>query len=468
MSNFVKKINGLFTISVDDKEYPNLVVDSGLSNIFKKSDITSLCQTLKVYDDSTEVAPGDTTYANPSASSANVTSTQYGVSGTGTSDYFYMKRTWTFYRGQIEGVISKLAVFSDDGTLYAAALLRTPEGELDPVRPLYAPKVEITYESRWHFKQGDNYTIGTPVYFSAEGLVIVKTNMASKNSQFSYNRMNEPFTVTGVELFSDDITTDDTAPVESLGLVSAVDYSVTYIDDFNVFGQRLTIVLPETKYINDLPIATIVVTTTRGKWQLGFEGGIAKPTLSKREVEITVPFIHGTVSATGEIIPTGNPDAIDSIFSSLQNATYDVSSREMRYTGSGDVLGVPSYFGNLKNANTQIQVRVPDSGIITIAMGLSDNIETYLDGTVEGVLLKIQSLETLTGSVENTVIDAPNMLFAAGDIAAISVINGVVTIENLNESTKFETEPASTFTSLPSEVILGAINVTSGSSLVIY
>ena len=138
MSNFVKQINGAFTVSVDGRVHPNLVVASGLSNVFGDTQVASLCETLKVFNDDTEVQIGDTDYLSPVATSSNVTDTVYGVSGDGNSDYFYMKKTWTFYQGQIQGVINKLAVYSDDGSLYAAALLKNAAGEIDPVRPLFA------------------------------------------------------------------------------------------------------------------------------------------------------------------------------------------------------------------------------------------------------------------------------------------------------------------------------------------
>lgn len=470
MSNFVRQINGFFTINIDGVERPNLVVNSGLSNIFKESTIASLCETLKVFNDDTEVLPGDTDYLSPVAASSNITDTVYGVSGSGTSDFFFMKRTWTFSRGQITGVINKLAVYSDDGTLYAAALLKNADGELDPVRPLFAPKVEITYESRWHFKQGDSYTLGTPVYFSDAGMVIVKTNMASKNDPESYNKSNQPFKVLAVELFSDAITTDDTAPTASLGVVDAVDYNVTHIDNqFGVFGQKLHLLLPKTKYINDLPIASMVVTTTRGKWQLGFEDPLDKPTLSKREIEINIPFIHGTVSSDGAIVPGGNPDALDSIFASLVNSTYNISTRLLTYDDVGMVnVDVPAYFGNLKSKVDPITFVVPQTGTAVVIMGQDESIDSYLDGLVEGIMLEVTNGSNLKGFVEDVAIDELTMTFAHGDIIVVSLVGGTVKIENTTQATTYTTTSATSFVETPLVAMIGVKGVTSGSSLTVY
>lgn len=470
MSNFVRQINGVFTISIDGVERPNLVVNNGLSNIFKESTIASLCETLKVYNDDTEIAAGDVDYLSPVASSSNITNTIYGVSGTGTSDYFFMKRTWTFSRGQIAGVINKLAVYSDDGTLYAAALLKNAEGELDPVRPLFAPKVEITYESRWHFKQGDSYTVGAPVYFSDAGLVIVKTNMASKNETETYNKMNQPFKILAVELFSDAITTDDTAPVASLGIVDTVDYTVTHIDNVSgVYGQKLNLLLPKTKYINDLPIAAIVITTTRGKWQLGFEDALDKPTLSKREIEINIPFIHGIVSATGEIIPGGEPDIIDSIFLSLTNSTYDVSTRSLNYDDVGLVnTDVPGYFGTLKDNNATITIVVPETGTVAVIMGQDASIDSYLDGLVEGIMLEFTNGSNLKGFVEDVAINELDVTFEIGNTIVITRLGNTLLIENTTKSTSFTTTAATSFVDAPAFAMIGVKDVSVGSSLTVY
>lgn len=470
MSNFVRQINGVFTVKIDGQEHPNLVVDNGLSNIFNESNIASLCETLRVFNDDTEVVGTDTSYLSPVASSSNVTNTVYGVSGTGASDYFYMKRTWTFSRGQIAGVINKLAVYSDDGSLYAAALLKTPEGELDPVRPLFAPKVEITYESRWHFKQGDSYSIGTPVYFSDAGMVIVKTNMASKNDQTTYSKMNEPFKILSVELFSDTITTDDSAPVASLGIVDPEDYTITYIDNqFGVFGQKLNLVLPKTKYINDLPIASLVITTTRGKWQLGFEDALEKPTLSKREIQINVPFIHGTVSIDGTITPSGNPDAVDSIFTSLLNSTYSVSTRALTYDDVGMInTAVPAFFGTLKSVTDSITFRVPTSGVATVILGQSDDVESYVDGLVEGILIEVSVAGGLGGFVEDATIAGTEITFAANDVVVVTVMNGIATIENTSQAIAYSTSAATSFVSVPAFALVGLTAATVGSSLTVY
>lgn len=470
MSNLVKQINGVFKIKIDGREHPNLVVNTGLSNIFKQSGIASLCETLKVFNDDTEVLPSDTDYLSPVASSSNITDTVYGVSGDGLSDYFYMKRTWLFSRGQIPGVINKLAVYSDDGSLYAAALLRNKAGELDPVRPLFAPKVEITYESRWHFKQGDSFNLGTPVFFSDAGMVIVKTNMASKNDKVTYSNLNKPFAITAVELFSDVITTDDSAPAATLGVVDPIDYVIEHIDgDFGAYGQKLNITLPKDKYINDLPIATIVVTTTRGKWQIGFDAALEKPTLSKREIVINLPFIHGTVAQDGTVVPGGNPGALDSIFTSLLNATYDVSTRAMEYDGTGMVATTsPGYFGTVKDPAALVTLIVPAEGSVAIAAGDSADIETYLDGTVEGILVEIAAGQTIKGSVEDTAFDIDTITFAADDVLTIQVKDGTIQITNDTQGIQYSTDAAITFTGTSSNFIVGVKDVTTSSSLTIY
>lgn len=470
MNNFVKSISGAFAIKINDVEYPNLVVNTGLSNIFKQSSIASLCETLKVFNDESEVSASDTDYLSPVASSSNVTDTVYGVGGDGLSDYFFMTKTWLFTRGQIPGVINKLAVYSDDGTLYAAALLKNEAGELDPVRPLFAPKVEITYTSRWHFKQGDSFNIGTPVYFSDAGMVIVKTNMAAKNDATTYSKMNEPFSVLGVELFSDAITTDDSEPTQSLGAVDDLDYTITYIDgEFGVYGQKLSLTLPKDKYINDLPIASMVITTSRGKWQVGFEEALEKPTLSKREIIINIPFIHGTVTPEGDVVPGGNPEAIDSIFASLLNSTYSVSTRGMTYDGTGLVAtDVPGYFGNVKDVTAPLTISIPENGTVVVAMGESSDIETYLDGTVEGIVLEMTNIDTLKGSVEGAAIDNLEMSFTLGDIVTVSVLDGTAVINNTTQGTTYTTDVASTFVAVPSSVIVGAKDVLAESTLTLY
>ena len=465
MNNFVKQINGVFTVNIDGREHNNLVVNSGLSSTFNSTTITSLCETLKVFDDQTEIVATDTDYPTPSASSSNITSTFYGVSGSATGDYFYMKRTWTFSRGQIEGVIGKLAVYSDDGTLYAAALLKTPEGELDPIRPLFAPKVEITYESRWHFKQGSNFNIGIPVYFSDAGLVMVKSNMASKNDSATYSKMNSPFKIISVELFSDAITTDDTSPLQSLGVVDAEDYTVTYINSFGSYGQKLSLFLPKTKYINDLPIATIVVKTTRGNWQFGFDAPLEKPTLSKREIKINLPFIHGTVDSQGVITPTGNPEAIDSIFTSLLNATYNVSTRALVYDGEGQVLNsIPLYSGVIKQTNAPVTFVMPNAGKVVVAAGTSGAIDTYLDGTVEGVLLEAGLTGGLTGFTDGEAINEASVTFKMGDVVVVTVTGLSIKIENTTTGTSHIV----TSSILLDKLIVGVRDVTDGSSIIVY
>ena len=468
MSNFVNKINGFFTISIDGVERPNLVVNSGLSNIFRESTIASLCETIKVFNDDTEVVSTDTDFLSPVASSANITKTIYGVGGDASSDYFYMARTWTFSLGQIQGVINKLAVYSDDGTMYAAALLKNAAGELDPVRPLFAPKVDITYESRWHFKQGTSFTAGTPVFFSDAGLVIVKTNMAVKNDPDSYNKLNQPFKVLAVELFSDVITTDDTEPTASLGVVDAVDYNIVYVNgSFGVYGQKLNLVLPESKYINDTPIATIVVTTTRGKWQLGFDSALEKPTLSRREIEISIPFIHGTVAANGDVIPTGNPDAIDSMFSTITNSTYNISTRDLTYTG-GLVGTLPAFFGTRKVNDGEFTFIVPADGDVFVLLGESTDPDTYLNAGTEGVMLSITDIDTLSGYVDGTAIDYVDMEFAAGDNITVSITDGAVFITNNTNPASYTASVSATFDTATTIVMVGVNNAVTDNTLVIY
>ena len=470
MSNFVNNINGVFTISFDGKEHKNLVVNSGLSSIFKQSSISSLCEVLKVYNDDAEVVGTDTEYLSPVASSANVTDTVYGVTGDGVSDYFYMRRTWTFSRGQITGVINKLAVYSDDGSLYAAALLKDENGELDPVRPLFAPKVEITYESRWHFKQGDSFTTGTPVYFSDAGIVTVKTNMASKNDSTAYSFMNEPFSILDVTLYSDVITSDDSEPSVVRDIVDVEDYSISYIDgQFGAYGQKLNLVLPKDKYISDTPIASMVITTTRGKWQLGFDAPLEKPTLSKREISINVPFIHGTVSATGEVSPTGNPDALDSIFETLNSATYNISTRSVNYDGVGTISsGVNGYSGSLKVPTTDLTIVVPADGSVVVAYGNSSDITTYLDGVVEGITIEFANLDTLTVTVDGTVTEVPEVDFATGDVVTLSISNGIVNVDNVTQTTFYTSIVGTTIQTLPTATVLAVKDVTAPSSLTVY
>ena len=497
MSNFVKQINGAFTISVDGRVHPNLVVASGLSNIFGDTQVASLCETLKVFNDDTEVQIGDTDYLSPVATSSNITDTVYGVSGDGNSDYFYMKKTWTFYQGQIKGVINKLAVYSDDGSLYAAALLKNEAGEIDPVRPLFAPKVEITYESRWHFKQDSNYDIGTPVYFSEAGMVIVKTNMADKNNPMFTENMNKPFAITDVELFSDDITTDDTAPSVSLGKVDAEDYTVTHIDgQFNAYGQYLNIVLPKDKYINDTPIASIVITTTRGKWQMGFDPALEKPTLSKREITLTIPFVHGVVTADGEFDVTGNPDAINSIFDSLTNSTYNVSTRAMTYDDTGTISvsntvvtpadpnaeppteesselvtqELSAFFGGIKDKTNQLAVVIPSVDSIVVAAGTSTKLADYLSDNSTGIVVEISADTLIKVTVDGTLVevDVEEFIPTAYDVITFSVSGGVLTFTMPTTGVTYSTPVSTTFMDIPDQLLVGIKDVTQDNELTIY
>ena len=497
MSNFVKQINGAFTISVDGRVHPNLVVASGLSNIFGDTQVASLCETLKVFNDDTEVQIGDTDYLSPVASSSNITDTVYGVSGDGNSDYFYMKKTWTFYQGQIKGVINKLAVYSDDGSLYAAALLKNEAGEIDPVRPLFAPKVEITYESRWHFKQDSNYDIGTPVYFSEAGMVVVKTNMADKNNPMFTENMNKPFAITDVELFSDEITTDDTAPSASLGKVDAEDYTVTHINgEFNAYGQYLNIVLPKDKYINDTPIASIVITTTRGKWQMGFDPALEKPTLSKREITLTIPFVHGIVTADGEFDVTGNPDAINSIFDSLTNSTYNVSTRAMTYDETGTISvsntvvtpadpnaeppteessevvtqELSAFFGGIKDKTNELSVVIPSADSVVVAAGTSTELADYLSDDSTGIVVEITVDTLIKVTVDGTPVevDVEEFVPVPYDIITISVSGGVLTFTIPTTGVTYSTPVSTTFMDKPDQLLIGIKDVTQDNDLTIY
>lgn len=497
MSNFVKQINGAFTISIDGRVHPNLVVASGLSNIFGDTQVASLCETLKVFNDDTEVQIGDTDYLSPVATSSNITDTVYGVSGDGNSDYFYMKKTWTFYQGQIKGIINKLAVYSDDGSLYAAALLKNEAGEIDPVRPLFAPKVEITYESRWHFKQDNNYNVGTPVYFSEAGMVIVKTNMADKNNPTFTENMNKPFAITDVELFSDEITEDDTAPSVSLGKVDPEDYTVTHINgEFNAYGQYLNIVLPKDKYINDTPIASIVITTTRGKWQMGFDPALEKPTLSKREITLTIPFVHGIVTADGEFDVTGNPDAINSIFDSLTNSTYNISTRAMTYDGTGTISvsntvvtpadpdaeppteesselvtqELPAFFGGIKDKTNELAVVTPMGDSVVVAAGTSTELADYLSDNSTGVVVEIKadSLIEVTVDGVSVEVDVEEFVPTLDDVITLSISGGVLTFTILSTGVTYSTPVSTTFMDKPDQLLVGIKDVTQDYELTIY
>lgn len=498
MSNFVKQINGVFTVDVDGKEYPNLVVATGLSNIFGDNQIASLCDTLKVFNDEEEVILTDTDYLSPVASSSNVTDVVFGVSGDGASDYFFMKKTWTFFQGQIKGVINKVAVYSDDGTLYAAALLKNAEGEIEPVRPLFAPKVEITYESRWHFKQGDNFNLGTPVYFSEAGMVTVKTNMADKNNPVTYENMDKPFEITKVEMFSDTITTDESLPTESIGVIDPSDYNIKYINgEFDAYGQYLNLLLPKDKYINDTPIATMLITTTRGLWQIGFDEPLEKPTLSKREISLTIPFVHGIVKPDGEFEVTGNPDAINSIFSSLTHSTYNISTRAIKYDDAGEitvtktVITVPAdpdneppieevselveeqvtaYYGDIKDMSTELMVVMPVSDVLVIAAGTSPNLAEYLGDVQSGVLLELKVDTLLKGTVDGVDIEVDIEEFtpAVNDAVYVSVGSGFITLTIPRSGNTYTTPVTTAFTDNPDHLIVGVKGVTQDKELTIY
>lgn len=496
MSNFVKQINGVFTISVEGREYPNLVVETGLSNIFGDNLITSLCDTLKVFNDDEEVKLTDTDYLSPVATSSNVTDTVFGVSGDGLSDYFFMKKTWTFFQGQITGIISKVAVYSDDGTLYAAALLKNAEGELEPVRPLFAPKVEITYESRWHFKQGDNFNLGTPVYFSEAGMVIVKTNMADKNNPVTYENMDKPFEITKVEMFSDTITTDESLPTESIGVIDPSDYNIKYINgEFDAYGQYLNILLPKEKYINDTPIATMVITTTRGLWQIGFDAALEKPTLSKREISLTIPFVHGIVREDGEFEVTGNPDAINSIFSSLTHSTYNISTRAIKYddvgtiTVSKTVITTPAdpeneppieevtevveeqvavYYGDIKDKSVELVTLVPEADTLIIAAGTSVSLAEYVAGTTEGVFIEAKVDTLLKVMVDNLEVEVEDFTPTSIDSINVSLSGGLLTLSIPRTGVTFTTTVTTAFTGTPDHLLVGIKGVTVDKELTIY
>lgn len=495
MSNFFKQINGVFTIDIDGKEHPNLVVATGLSSIFSDSPVTALCDTLKVFNDDTEVQLSDTDYLSPAATSSNVTNTTFGVSGDGITDYYYMRKTWTFYQGQITGVINKLAVYSDNGTLYAAALLKDENGNLDPVRPLFAPKVEITYESRWHFKQDENFTIGTPVYFSQAGMVTVKTNMADKNNPVTYQNMNMPFRITSVEMFSDVITDNNTAPTVSLGMIDSEDFDIQYVDgDFNAYGQYLNILLPKDKYISDTPIATMVITTTRGQWQIGFEDALEKPTLSKREISLTIPFVHGIVREDGEFEVTGNPDAINSIFNEFINSTYDISIRKISYDDVGTIErsttvitpadpaaepptvetsevvteDVPAYFGVLDDPAAELSFIMPFDDSISIVAGSSDDINSYYSDTSNGVVLQLFATTPITGKVDNVEITDATFSVEDGELVTVNVINGSVVLSCASTGEVYTSPSSSDINGIPDNLFIGVLDVTTGTQLTVY
>ena len=494
MNNISKKINGVFTISIDGREHPNLVVATGLSNVFRQNSIDSLCDTVKVYNSPTPVNISDVGYGTASATSANVTAVDYGVNSDVNGEYFYMKKTWTFAQGQIPGTISKLAVFSDDGTMYAAALLKDAEGRLDPVRPMFAPKVDISYESKWHFKQGDNFTTGTPVYFSEAGMINVKTNMADKNDPTSYQNMDKPLSITGVELFSDAITTNDTKPTASLGIVDGVDYSIEHIDgQFGVYGQKLNLTLPKDKYISDTPIASIVVTTTRGKWQLGFEPALEKPLLSKRLISLNIPFLHGTQSEAGDFVVTGNPGALGSIFTRLLGSTYDISTRTIKYDGVGIIevesekvieedlaaeppveagvetvsADVPAYFGTVDTVTSAFTFVVPSTDTVNVLLGNSNDPSDYFKVVKVGTVATITAGGHLNVTVDGVEFSEETVLFTAGDNVSVAISGQTLVISNLSKATTYTTEASDSV--VDADVLLvGALDVPSESSFIVY
>lgn len=494
MNNISKKINGVFTISINDREHPNLVVATGLSNIFSTNSITSLCDSVKVYNSPTPVTIDDVGYGVASATSSNVTAVDYGVKSDVNGEYFYMKKTWTFAQGQIPGTISKLAVFSDDGTMYAAALLKDEEGRLDPVRPMFAPKVDISYESKWHFKQGDNFTTGTPVYFSEAGMINVKTNMADKNAPASYQNMDKPLRITTVELFSDAITANDTAPVASLGVVDTIDYNVeNIVGQFGAYGQKLNLVLPKDKYISNTPISSIVVTTTRGKWQLGFEPALEKPLLSKRLISLNIPFLHGTQSESGDFKVTGNPGALGSIFSALPGGIYDVSTRTLSYDGvtvvpveseqiieedlvaeppvkagvETVITNVPGYFGKVAADNNEYTFVVPTVTTVHVLLGDAETPIDYFKNEKVGTIVKIAAAGNLIVVVDGIEFVEESVTFAVGDNVSVAVVGQTIKIRNLSKATQYTTH-ASDAVVTADAMFVGAMNVVDPSSFIVY
>lgn len=494
MNNISNKINGTFTISVNDREHPNMVVASGLSNVFGQSSVTSLCDTVKVYNSPTPVAIDDVGYGVASASTSNVTAVDYGVKSDEHGEYFYMKKTWTFAQGQIPGTISKLAVFSDDGTMYAAALLKDADGRLDPVRPMFAPKVDISYESKWHFKQGDNFTTGIPVYFSEAGMINVKTNMADKNDPSSYQNMDKPLSISSVELFSDAITTNDTKPTDSLGVVDKLDYSIEHIvGKFGVYGQKLNLILPKDKYISDTPIASVVVTTTRGKWQLGFEPALEKPLLSKRLISLNIPFLHGTQSEAGDFVVTGNPGALGSIFTRLLGSTYDISTRTIKYDSTGVIsvesektvdedttaeppveagtvittADVPAYFGTVDAVSNAFSFVVPSDTTVNVLLGDSNNPSDYYKVAKVGTVASISTAGHLTVTVDGIEFSEETVVFTAGDNVSIKVAGETLVISNLSKATSYTTE-ASTSVVNAAVLLVGGLDVSTDSSFIVY
>lgn len=494
MNNISNKINGTFTISIDGREHPNMVVATGLSNIFRQNTIDSLCATVKVYNNPTPVSINDVGYASPSATTSNITAVDYGVKSDEYGEYFYMKKTWTFAQGQIPGTISKLAVFSDDGTMYAAALLKDEQGRLDPVRPMFAPKVDISYESKWHFKQGDNFTTGVPVYFSEAGMITVKTNMADKNDPTSYQNMDKPLSITGVELFSDAITANDTKPQASLGVVDADDFTIEHIDgQFGVYGQKLNLTLPKDKYISDTPIASILVTTTRGKWQLGFEPALEKPLLSKRLISLNIPFLHGTQSETGEFEVTGNPGALDSIFTQLLGSTYDISTRTIKYDGVGIievesekvieedldseppveagvetvVTDTPAYFGVIDTVTNVFSFVVPATESVKVLLGDSTNPSDYFKNTKVGTIATIVNGGQIVTTVDGIEFTDETVLFTAGDNVSVAISGQSLVVTNLSKAQSYTTEPSDTVVDA-TVLLVGGVDVQPLSSFIVY
>ena len=195
----------------------------------------------------------------------------------------------------------------------------------------------------------------------------------------------------------------------------------------------------------------------------------SKPTLSKREIEINIPFVHGTVGADGQVTPTGDPDETESLFSTLLNSTYNVSARSLTYDNVGKLTDLtPAYFGTLKDTTAEFKFTVPVDDTVTILMGDSLNAETYLDGTVEGIMLQVASLDTLKGFVDDVAIDELTMEFTEGDTVSVVIIDGVVTITNLTTTISYNTTVSALIPTTPTATLVGVKNATTASTIIVY
>lgn len=445
---------GIFTISIDGVPRANMVVAQGLSNIFSKTGVSNLLHTLKVYDDDAEVTLEDTAYLNLLAASTNISDITSGLGGDEDGDYFFLKKTWSFFQGAIDGIIRKVAIFSDDETLYSAALLKDADGNPDPVQPMYAPRVDITYESRWMFRQDELYTVGRETDFNEAGTVMVKYNMGDALNDAGPQALDKPYEVLSVELYSDAITDYTMLPTMLRDTVDPMHWSTTpTAAQFGVYGQILKLDLPNDAYKNDDPIATIVIRTTRGIRQIGFEPPLQKPAISQRAISMAFPYVHAIVDENGVIVPTGNVDAIGSIFSDLINATYNVSLREITYDGIGTVTDTSGeepveragFYGQIEDDAQSHQVVVISTDTIHALYGSSTDLNTYLAASYAGIGAEITAGQTLKGVVDGTPFEDPNMVFEEGDRIDLRIRGGILTVSNISKGVVFDTPQSADF-----------------------